>query len=488
MEIVKHSFKEIDFGYTDAATEFAENPKLLLDGYVDIDQVTDAAKTGRQFLFLGYKGAGKSAIGQRVKILSQTSYQDFVRLIELGEFPFRPFSKIIKGDSDHATKMPTAWSWILLPYILELLNRDYGITGQSKERLAETVKAFESMGFCATDRPARLVTKSSKNAFQVTSPEFFGLQGKWSHEQAQSLPATAIPDYVESIKKFISKEIKTESNHYLIIDGLDDIIINDGIQYESLGSLIKESRLLNQLFRENQINIKIIILCRTDLFEKFSGANKNKIRQDYAAELDWYSDPREPKSSLLVRAANQRARIAFGEEVDIFDEFFPREISRKNALSFLLDMTRHTPRDFFQLLKSIQKHTSGLRPTDDEIKSGLRKYSIEYFLPEIKDELSGYVPEKDIETLFEIFGELRKRDIHVGELLSNSVSKINGVNREKIISYVKIMFNCSAVGNIQNKPGGNTFYSFKYRNRHASFNEAEGIMLHKGLWKALNLV
>ncbi|WP_228391845.1 hypothetical protein, partial [Gluconobacter aidae] len=50
------------------------------------------------------------------------------------------------------------------------------------------------------------------------------------------------------------------------------------------------------------------------------------------------------------------------------------------------------------------------------------------------------------------------------------------------------LFNCSAIGNIQHRSGGKTYYTFKYRNRHSSFNENEDIMLHRGLWKALNLI
>jgi hypothetical protein len=50
---------------------------------------------------------------------------------------------------------------------------------------------------------------------------------------------------------------------------------------------------------------------------------------------------------------------------------------------------------------------------------------------------------------------------------------------------LSVMYECSAIGNLLNR---RTQYStFKHRDRHTSFNQDEPIIVHEGLWKALNL-
>jgi hypothetical protein len=57
-------FNSIRFGKTSAEKESSEWPDLLTKGYFDPYGFIDAAKQHGPFLFLGYKGSGKSAIGE----------------------------------------------------------------------------------------------------------------------------------------------------------------------------------------------------------------------------------------------------------------------------------------------------------------------------------------------------------------------------------------------------------------------------------------
>ena len=51
---------------------------------------------------------------------------------------------------------------------------------------------------------------------------------------------------------------------------------------------------------------------------------------------------------------------------------------------------------------------------------------------------------------------------------------------EKILNQ---LFECNSIGNIDE----NNYMSFKCRNTHSFFMTDEFIIIHKGLWKALNL-
>jgi hypothetical protein len=284
-------------------------------------------------------------------------------------------------------------------------------------------------------------------------------------------------------------EIVSECKHLLILDGLDDILTSREAQYVSLGALIFEANRLNQFFRNNGVQAKILIVCRTDLFERINGANKNKVRQDYSTELDWYHNTRNPEDSRLIEIANLRASRSLKCKVDIFDKFFPRKIGRgQDVRVFLLEMTRHTPRDFIQLLHYIQGYSGDHSVSEDAIKSGSRAYSISYFLPEIKDELSGYFPGNEIATIFEWIGRTKQREFALADIFKIADQNNSDIDQDKITRFFGALFYCSAIGNIKHKQGGTTYYTFNYRNRHSHFNRAERIILHRGLWKALNLI
>jgi hypothetical protein len=220
------------------------------------------------------------------------------------------------------------------------------------------------------------VRTSAKNSFKLSVPKF--LENSWSTRELR--PASEIPDFVDNLRQLI-RGVRSKSKHFLVIDGLDDILTKREVQYNSLGALVFEASRLNQFLRQNQVPAKIILACRTDLFERIAGANKNKIRQDASAELDWYHNPRNPDESLLVTIADLRASRSLGGTVRIFKKFFPASVDRTETNMALLDMTRHTPRDFLQLLKNIQKFSRPGMLSADDLKNGMRIYSIQYFLP-----------------------------------------------------------------------------------------------------------
>jgi hypothetical protein len=477
-------FQKIEFGFSSAEKERAEKPGLLMNGYIDLKQAREAALAGPKYLFLGYKGSGKSAIGERIELESLESHDTFARLVSLQDFPFTPFSKIIRGDSEPETKYPIAWSWILLIYLLESFARDNGLKHHNMDAFQDAIEAFRRMGLAPTDEPAKIVRTSSRNSFKLALP---GKIGEFEWAGSETRPAADIPNFVDSLKELVTG-VRSVSQHYLILDGLDDVLTSRDVQSKSLGALIFEVERLNTLFNKASVPAKIIVLCRTDLFERMPGANKNKIRQDSAVELDWYHNPQEPESSLLVHVAQLRMMRSLEQPYDLFSKFFVPTTERQDTRTYLLEMTRHTPRDFLQLLAHMQEFATPGMLTENEIRAGMRSYSIKYFLPEIQDELSGYASTQEIAAFFRVVSRLRKRDFTFGELVAADRAMAKSLGEARLFEICDVLFECSGIGNIQHREGGRTFYTFKYRNRHSTFVETEGLMLHRGLWKSMNIV
>ena len=91
---------------------------------------------------------------------------------------------------------------------------------------------------------------------------------------------------------------------------------------------------------------------------------------------------------------NLRAKLSLGNVVDVFIDFFPEYLppkKRRKTINFLFDHTRHTPRDIIQLLNDIQLHCTEKIVTKDAIFEGIKSYSQDYFVPEVRNQLNGFL-------------------------------------------------------------------------------------------------
>jgi hypothetical protein len=121
------TLRDYEFGFAAAEEEGAYRPDLLLAGYHDPDGLITEAVEGRKFVFLGYKGSGKSAVGQHLRLMAANRHDLFVQVVTLADFPFTPFKRILKGDAEPESKYPTAWCWLMLLYFFDSFSKDNGL-------------------------------------------------------------------------------------------------------------------------------------------------------------------------------------------------------------------------------------------------------------------------------------------------------------------------------------------------------------------------
>jgi len=269
-------FPDLRLGKTSAERESEEWPELLIEGFFDPYGFARAAKKNGPFIFLGYKGSGKSAIGEHLRLTAENDPTSFVKYISLGDFPYTPFSKIIKGDIEPEAKYPTAWSWLLLLQILDQLTTDMGSSLQNDPEAGTAVEELKASGLLPSKNLSHIVQVTSKRSFSVS---WRGLGGSREDSSTRGTAAD-IPFLVEKLKAIVFGA-QSQSKHLLVIDGLDEILTKRDAQYESLASLLYEADRLNLEFSRTKSPVKIIILCRTDIFEALPNANKNKKRTYY---------------------------------------------------------------------------------------------------------------------------------------------------------------------------------------------------------------
>lgn len=406
----------------------------------------------------------------------------FVTHLSLADFPFTPFSKLVDADAEPESKYPEAWSWVLLLQLIDSFSKDQGSNIHDDDQLFYGFEALRETGLLPSPDFKHIVNTSAKSSVSLKLASIGA-----GFEKADNRSVIDIPFFAARLKA-LAQRFKSESRHLLVVDGLDDVLTQKGPQYESLAALVYEADRLNILFTRENILAKVIILCRTDLFERLPNANKNKVRQDSAVHLDWFHDPRSPEDSQLIELINHRAGLALGLSTDVFREFLPERVypRSQDVRRVLLDLTRHTPRDMISLMNHVQKYYTKGRLSDDQFMSGTRSYSIDYFVPEIKDELSGYLSPEDIDRTMVIFGALRKREFAFPEL-AEQMRKTKGCDNLDLEAALRLLFDCSAIGNIENL-GGTTYFTFKYRNRNSVLNIDRRLVLHRGMWKAMNLI
>lgn len=472
-------FRNIKLGKADAQEEGAEYPELLRSGYYDNNNIVDQVYDTTKFLFLGYKGSGKSALSEHLKL----STRDEAKIVQqsLKDFPYKIFAKIVSGDGEQEYKLKVAWRWLLLVQVLSNLISDKDAKTTNISEIEQLTDFLTQAGIFPLMSISALVTRTTSKKFQG-SIKAFSYEQTTSQENAQ-ISFEWVIDYIKNVISGYTEMHK----HFIVIDGLDDILTSREIQYLSIAALINEVKDLNLFFKNQGLPFKIIVLCRTDIFERLPDANKNKIKRDCSYTFSWYKEGQDKQNDCgLIDILNLRGRLVYPEIGDVIKTLFPAYYNGIDIYEALLEMTRHTPRDFMQLMLSIQYYCSSPKVSEYNIQEGVKEYSTEYFLQEIKDEMAGYIPFKYIDSVVNTLSSFREREFSYQQFTEtfNALS-IESISPDTVLN---VLYDCSAIGHVY--PYGNgkqTRITFKYRNRHSSFNKNNRIILHKGLWKALNV-
>lgn len=474
-------FRAINFGWADADAEASRNPELLLDAYYDAPGVGGALTADHQYMIFGPKGTGKTAVGQRLKLLSERDSLTFATTVTLGDFPYKAFRKVSSGDVDPESKFPTSWSYLLLLKVLDSFTGDHGVTTSDVVDFERGISSLRKLSMLPAKDLKSMVMTSSKVSFKSQIPKILevAVEAEFS---GQDLAMIQLVDYLWKL----IESVRSESRHYVVIDGLDDILTSNEVQYQALAALALEVSRINDRFNASRVPAKIVLLMRSDLYQKLPGTNKTKWARDSGVTINWYSDTRSPEESELLSLLNLRASFCLDRDVDVMNAWFPRMIDGQTSQKFLLDLTRHRPRDIIQLMKEIQKFTrsSEGRISRDEILGGARSYSLEYFLPEVKDELVGFLDGDLTQQIFNVISVLRSRDFRYDDLVR--VGAEYGVSPDDVKRAGAALYECSVLGSVHGSQGYD-HYTFKYRNPHSSFAAGGRLMLHKGIWKAMNV-
>ncbi|MFF3945101.1 P-loop ATPase, Sll1717 family [Streptomyces sp. NPDC001902] len=482
--MVASDFRKFDFGYADSVREFSRSPRLLREGYYDLGRIEESVINSHEFLILGYKGSGKSAIGGRLQLIAQDSPARYSAPapIHVDRLSLKEFRGIVPEAIDPHIRHKWVWELHLLIHIVSQLTQDAQAEKKHRESISAAHEQLKKAGVTPQSPAAMKRLRTSNVDTTDTLLQSSGTR--------RSTDASRLEDWILYLKHEVSS-FRSSRQHYVFIDGLDDASIVQEGRAALLGGLIQAAADLNDMFVTVQSPVKIIVCCRTDLYARLSLPRAGKIRRDDGLELNWYQNTRDYRATHLVRLANLRAKLVDPNCSNVFDEFLPERISNRGAIEFLLLQTRHTPRDLLQLLKIIQGHVEQPGPIPEPvILAGVAEYSGSYFIGEMRDALSTYFQQEEIRRIEELLGTLRKRQFSHQELVDvvQRDHRFKGkVDPEKILS---AMFDSGFLGNVTSGgPAGGyeQYFRFKFRNPQAALVYDDAMQLHPGLWKTFNV-
>jgi hypothetical protein len=240
------------------------------------------------------------------------------------------------------------------------------------------------------------------------------------------------------------------------------------------------------------IQIYPIIFLRDDIYELVQDSDKNKWG-DFRVDLDWDG----PKIKKIIAFRISRAMDPVCKEILPFDAAWDKVFGKRKMLSghskrkeistfdYIARSTLLRPRDFVAYLQNCAQHANDEKGkiTPDVVKRVDKAFS-NYLRDELTDELFAILP--DISQIFDAISQLRKWNFSIGELENAYSEKVSrGFIKEQNVKFViQILYLFSVIGN-EPRPGR---FVFRYQNREARLNFNERIVVHRGLFKALQIL
>ncbi|MBN2177289.1 MAG: hypothetical protein JW722_06490 [Demequinaceae bacterium] len=493
---VKTTYKELYFGLSDSRNEAHENREEFLRSYVDLDSAAERVVAGRKFLVLGPKGTGKSALAWFLQE-SEPAGNHLALIRDASTLPLAEVTRVQTGQEAGPERTVVAWKFILLTNYLELLLRDQSCSIQQNREVQRVSKLLRDFGFVG-DAQGRALLKAAKTTLEIPIPKLGPTY------RTESNPSLNIFNLIPYLENWVCEAL-SGIRHVLLLDGLDSIFLNDAKYDESLSSLVQAAYAVNQKLLQHESTGSVVLLMRNDSFSRIalSLPDSQKMRDDLSLELDWrVLSGRSGTNAPLMQLVNAKAAREAGDSaVDVLG-FFPdcitvggRNSTKKiPVFQYLLNLTRHTPRDLLRLFEEIRKvDASGTFPetngvlSQDIVREGVLRYSTKYFVGAIQNEFAGISggPEQARIALNAL--QAMNRMIFNAEQFAKFVSEVADGQPSDPEALLRLLFFAGAIGNHTGTGNDERYLHFYHRRDDAEVYLRGRFILHNALIHAWGL-
>ena len=443
-------------------------------------------ESGKYSFIIGRKGVGKTAISHN--LYSKVSHDRFCEKLTFKNFPFNSLYALEDGDYTKPNQYITLWKYLIYSAVCRMFVKNEALDTEVRCELEKMYGSNEPIS-----NLRRLIKKWVANEWSI---KLFGMGSKVKLTD-DSEHQTWI-DKVDVLEDIILK-YSDVSSYFIVFDELDEdysSIIQSGGQSNYIAlitSLFKAVQDVQSVFKG--VNIKPVVFLRDDIYDLITDSDKTKWN-DFKLELDW--NPTSIKKLLayrLTRAKNENQQEAddFGKAWSSF--FTDGKIRYGNKQQKEIDMftyismsTQYRPRDYVRYIQACAEETvsENKNKISPHIVRKVDKAFSNYLKEELIDEIHGILP--DIKEILMVISEIRKWNFTIEEFKAQYQKAVDSgaVKTSSPDLALKVLFHFSVVGNQpKNQPDLNFF---RYKNKESRFNFNERVVVHRGLFKALQIL
>ena len=481
IESATHLIKSIQNNWKlDAKLERIEDYFYITDEY-------DKIMNGSKFYIIGRKGSGKSAIAEYISN-TQTANM-FSKKLSFKNFPFNTLYSCENPDFTRPNQYISLWKLIIYTHIGRLMLKDHSISSHSYETLRK-IFPFEDC-----ENVDKEINKTVIKSFNLN---LLGTGGGIECSKTNSYDMLNFYQKIEILEPIIKNEIG-KNKYFILFDELDEDFKAFETQKEKndylnlITSLFKATQDIKSIFKNNIHQICPIIFLRNDIYNLIEDSDKNKW-EDFSIRIEWGS---QKIKKLLAHRLSKTLEL---EEVLPFEIIWNKLFSKEKMIlggnkkrriqifDYISRSTQMRPRDFVKLITACasvasEENYKFIGPS--AVKKADKKFSI-YFRDELVDEIQGYIPE--IRKIFTILSTFHKWAFSFKEFKTAYDEQFNSNPNKLDVTFVlEKLFDFSVIGNSP-KYGRSSHEFFKYTNPDATFNYKDTIIVHRGLFKSLQII
>lgn len=459
--------------------DVAAEDDAVLDYFLTTDAVT-RIKNGEVFLVLGRKGAGKTAL---VRHFAEGSGKSLSRSLNLAGYPWAVHAQRIDRGSSDVEAYVSSWRYLIAVQLAALaLSRSKGTTDESAKAIRQFLAdnyGGETLELDDVLRPSKLRLSSLSFEPQVFGCKLGGIAlDRNANDLKLGTELNALSDMLLAATVKLARKVGTPSL-MLHFDELDQGIstLTDE-RARMLAGLVLAVREVRKSGRDGGVPLKPVVYLRTDLWDKLSFSDKNKITEKLALRLEWDSD-----SLLELVTTRLCAKLGDGARWETINGNEQLK-SSNNKWTFILSRTFLRPRDVIKYLNSAlsqakRRDDSPLVLTNPDVVNAREAYS-NYLKSELDDEIMAHWPqwEEALQACSAISTMTFQRD----EFEAAYEQRKSASNKVSADEALDTLYRFSVIGYERRSGYGGSSWAFQYINPEAGWdNRATRFKVHLGL-------
>ncbi|MCQ1537368.1 funZ protein [Methanosarcina sp. KYL-1] len=427
---------ELNFGFNDAQNyRRRENKEFFNRIFIRTDSLEKLC--GHNVFFLvGEKGTGKTAYAVYI---SNNSYRENSGTIkDIRETEYRKFITLKEENHLQLSDYTNIWKVIIYLLISQQIKEKESNNFVDKfikfRNLQRAIDEFYSYAFSPEIIYAINFVEDSKIAAELIA-QYSLMDGQIGGEKRKSISFEEKRFqirllYIQNKFEEALRSLKLTKNHILFIDGVD--IRASSVSYEEYLECVKGLAnavwaVNNDFFasiKDTKGRLRVVLLVRPDIFESLGLQNQNNKLRDNSVLLDWRTKYTDYRTSQIFEIADNLLKFQQDDRLEVgdsWDYYFPYDTpnvkskqEKYSSFIYFLRYSLYRPRDIITMLNILQenftikgKKTDEVFSIDDFEDPDFKDKLSNYFLGEIKDQLSFYYSKDEYEHFLKFFEFLK---------------------------------------------------------------------------------